>query len=87
MLSLNANLLIQIFVYTYDLNVTLNSCSSADVIAWFGLSFERGIEWRDRFHGYVSIRTTFPFWTGKVLAGKLWQDLLLESKALFKPVR
>ncbi|ELT98700.1 hypothetical protein CAPTEDRAFT_191748 [Capitella teleta] len=60
--------------------------TKADVIAWFGLSFERGIEWRDRFHGYVSIRTTFPFWTGKVLAGKLWQDLLLESKALFKPV-
>ncbi|ELT91456.1 hypothetical protein CAPTEDRAFT_185833 [Capitella teleta] len=66
--------------------VGIGKNQEADVIAWFGLSFERGIEWRDRFHGYVSIRTTFPFWTGKVLAGKLWQDLLLESKALFKPV-
>lgn len=60
---------------------------SADVSTWFGVTFKQDSEWRDRFHDYVRNRTVFPFWTGKILAGKLWQDLLQESRALLGPIR
>ncbi|ELT99376.1 hypothetical protein CAPTEDRAFT_226049, partial [Capitella teleta] len=58
----------------------------ADVSTWFGVTFKQDSEWRDRFHDYVRNRTVFPFWTGKILAGKLWQDLLQESRALLGPI-